>query len=83
MDGDDVTFSEQGPNTDIGEAVDADRLRQAVRALPEGQRRAIELLKLEGHSLKEAAAITGSSENALKVATHRAIAALRGKLYTK
>lgn len=83
FDEDDVTFAVAGANTDIGEVVDADRLREAVRDLPEGQRRAVELLKLEGHSLKEAAAITGSSESALKVATHRAIAALRGKLSTK
>jgi RNA polymerase sigma-70 factor (ECF subfamily) len=83
IDVDDVTFSDHGPNTDIGEVLDADRLRDAVRELPEGQRRAIELLKFEGRSLKEAAALTGSSESALKVATHRAIATLRGRLTRK
>lgn len=83
MDENDVTFSEHGANTDIGEVMDAQLVREAVRDLPDGQRRAIELLKLEGYSLKEAAAITGSSESALKVATHRAIAALRGKLGEK
>lgn len=83
IDEDDVTFSAHGANSDIGEVVDAAQLRAAVRELPEGQRRAIELLKLQGHSLKEAAEIAGSSESALKVATHRAIAALRGKFGTK
>jgi RNA polymerase sigma-70 factor (ECF subfamily) len=83
MDEEDVTFTTQGANSDIGEVVDAARLRDAVRELPHGQRRAIELLKFEGHSLKEAAEITGSSESALKVATHRAIAALRGRLGKK
>ena len=46
-------------------------------ALPRGQREAIELIKLQGLSLKEAAAATGSTVGALKVATHRALAALR------
>jgi RNA polymerase sigma-70 factor (ECF subfamily) len=51
-----------------------------VRALPEGQRQAIELLKLKELSLKEAAAISGTSVGALKVATHRAMATLRLRL---
>ena len=38
---------------------------------------AIELLKLREMSLKEAAATTGMSIAALKVATHRALKALR------
>ena len=52
-------------------------LRQAIGVLPQGQREAIELIKLQGLSLKEAAAATGSTVGALKVATHRALAALR------
>jgi RNA polymerase sigma-70 factor (ECF subfamily) len=52
-------------------------VRAAVQALPEGQRQAIELLKLEELSLKEAAEMTGTSVGALKVATHRALVALR------
>jgi RNA polymerase sigma-70 factor (ECF subfamily) len=55
-------------------------LQDALRALPAGQRRAIELLKLQELSLKEAAARSGTSVGALKVATHRAIAALRKAL---
>jgi RNA polymerase sigma-70 factor (ECF subfamily) len=79
----DVTFSDPATNTDSGEIVDAEVLRQAVRELPEGQRQAIELLKLEELSLKEAAAISGSSVGALKVATHRAMATLRRTLGVK
>jgi RNA polymerase sigma-70 factor (ECF subfamily) len=73
----DVTFVEPEANDDIGELGDAETLRAAVRALPEGQRQAIELLKLEELSLKEAAEISGTSIGALKVATHRAMAALK------
>jgi len=40
----------------------------------------VELLKLREMSLKEAAALTGRSVAALKVATHRAIKALRAAL---
>lgn len=80
---DDVTFAEPEANDLIDETSDAAALHAAVRALPEGQRRAVELLKLEGRSLQEAAAISGTSVGALKVATHRAIATLRRTLGTK
>jgi RNA polymerase sigma factor (sigma-70 family) len=75
-----VTFTEPvtNPFSDTSDRVEA--LHQAVRALPAGQRQAIELLKLQGHSLREAAAATGTSIGALKVATHRAMAALRKAL---
>ena len=49
----------------------------AINQLPIGQRQAIELLKLKEMSLKEAAATTGMSIGALKVATHRGLKALR------
>jgi len=76
----DVTFFEPEANEDIGEVVDAAALREAVRALPDGQRQAIELLKLKELSLKEAAEASGTSVGALKVATHRAMATLRRTL---
>ena len=62
---------------------DAEALRQAVKSLPEGQRVAIELLKLRELSLKEAASVSGMSVAALKVATHRATRALRLALRTR
>jgi RNA polymerase sigma-70 factor (ECF subfamily) len=70
-----------GSPTNEGEARLAARdIRAAVAALPAGQRQAIELLKLRELTLAEASAQTGSSVTALKVATHRAIGALRRKL---
>jgi RNA polymerase sigma-70 factor (ECF subfamily) len=59
---------------------DPEALRQAIAALPPGQRAAIEMVKLKDMSLKEAAAASGSSVGALKVATHRALASLRKML---
>ncbi len=55
-------------------------VRAAVADLPPGQRQAIELLKLQELSLAEASSRTGQSVTALKVATHRAILALRRRI---
>jgi RNA polymerase sigma factor (sigma-70 family) len=76
----DVTFAEPltNPSLDTSDRVEA--LHHAIRALPAGQRQAIELLKLQERSLKEAAAASGASVGALKVATHRAMVALRKAL---
>lgn len=60
--------------------LDARRLRRALRDLPPGQRQAIELLKLDELSLKDAAGSTQLSVAALKVACHRAIRSLRRSL---
>ena len=66
------------PGTNINEELlDGDRLKQAIERLPEGQRKAITMLKLREMSLKEAAVESGMSVAALKVATHRAMKALR------
>ena len=78
----DVTFSSSRPNLLTGEYRDPQALKHAVGALPPGQRTAIELLKLQGLSLKEAASASGTSIGALKVATHRAMSALRKMLNT-
>jgi RNA polymerase sigma factor (sigma-70 family) len=77
-----VTFSRESSNPTTAEYGDPEALSQAIQALPRGQRKAIEMLKLGGMSLKEAAAATGTSISALKIATHRAIDALR-KVLTK
>ena len=55
-------------------------LAYAVAELPPGQRQAIELVKLRELSLAEAAAHSGVSAGALKVAVHRAMKTLRGRL---
>ena len=66
------------PQTNIvEEASDGHALRNAIEQLPSGQREAIRLMKLEELSLKEAAAKSGMSIAALKVATHRALKTLR------
>jgi RNA polymerase sigma-70 factor (ECF subfamily) len=74
------TFASEGANTSAGGYGDAEALARAMTELPEGQRRAVELTKLKEMSLKEAAAATGTSVGALKVAVHRGIAALRRAL---
>jgi RNA polymerase sigma factor (sigma-70 family) len=72
------------PETNYHEAAsEARALREAVEALPPGQREAVRLLKLEEMSLKEAAAASGMSVTALKVATHRALKNLRKLLGSK
>jgi RNA polymerase sigma-70 factor, ECF subfamily len=75
------TFSSQGANTQE-QGLRADELRAAIAKLPAGQRQALELMKLQEKSLAEAAAETGLSITALKVATHRAMISLR-KLMTQ
>ena len=78
----DVTFSADQTNPLMEPYGDPEALRQAIAALPPGQRAAVEMVKLRDMSLKEAAAASGSSVGALKVATPRALASLR-KMLTK
>lgn len=52
-------------------------LSELMGRLPEGQREAVELLKLQGLSLSEASLRSGRSVGTLKVSVHRAIKALR------
>jgi RNA polymerase sigma-70 factor, ECF subfamily len=73
-----VTFPDPATNPKRGDDLEA--LGEAVQMLPTGQRQAIELLKIEGFSLREAATISGTTIGALKVGTHRAMAALRRAL---
>ncbi|MEO8347259.1 MAG: sigma-70 family RNA polymerase sigma factor, partial [Betaproteobacteria bacterium] len=71
------------PETNYQEWASTERaLREAIERLPEGQRDAIRLLKLQELSLKEAAITSGMSVAALKVATHRAMKNLR-KMFVK
>lgn len=60
-----------------GPELDGAALRRALAQLPAGQRTAVELTKLRELSVKEAAAVSGMSEGAVKVATHRGLARLR------
>ena len=78
----DVTFSREPTNPLMDGYGDPQALRTAIEALPPGQRAAIEMVKLQDMSLKDAAAASGSTVGALKVATHRAMASLR-RILTK
>lgn len=62
------------------ERLDQARLRAAVAELPQAQRTALALAKLEDLSLAEASQRSGMSIGALKVATHRAVKTLRRRL---
>ncbi len=75
-----VTFPDEETNIEDEGYRDPEALRQAIEALPPGQRAAIEMVKLREMSLKEAAAASGTSVGALKVSVHRAVAALRKAL---
>lgn len=61
----------------VEDAVDARRdVGQLLETLPEKQRTAIRLTKLEQKSVREAAEITGWSESDIKVSAHRGMKAL-------
>lgn len=70
------TFAGEETNLTEQES-EAKRLRAAVTQLPEAQRKAVTMLKLEEKSLTETSALTGISVTALKVSTHRALNNLR------
>lgn len=70
------TFSAPQTNPYVIEP-DAQALRDAITQLPDGQRQAVTMLKIEEKSLKEVSATTGMSIAALKVSTHRAVKNLR------
>ena len=69
-----------GGGRDGESRVAAAELRAAVAELPPSQRIALRLAKLEGLPLTEAAARSGLSVGALKVATHRAVRTLRRRM---
>ena len=58
----------------------ARRLAGALARLPESQRTAFELLKHDGLSLAEAAAVLGVTVTSVKLRAHRAYEALRAAL---
>ncbi len=58
----------------------ADAIRAGLAALPEAQREAVVLLKVDGLSVADAAQIAGVTPGALKVRAHRGYEALRRAL---
>jgi RNA polymerase sigma-70 factor (ECF subfamily) len=65
------------------DAVARTDVEQLLAQLPERTRRLVELVKLEGFSVAEAAAATQMSESAVKVAVHRALKTLRARFTGK
>lgn len=61
---------------------DRNEVHDALVKLPIGQRRAVELLKLQELSLQEASKVSGLSVGSLKVSLHRAMISLR-KMFDK
>lgn len=75
--GDDlVTFMADTANTPE-EALSYKDIRQALRRLPDKQRKIVTLTKIEGYSMAETAAKLGMSETAVKVTAHRAYKKLK------
>lgn len=66
-----------GVETVLDAQRDAAKLQSAIEALPTAQRTALSLTKIQDLSLAEASGRSGMSVSALKVATHRAMHALR------
>lgn len=60
----------------------ATELDTALRALPNLQREALQLLKFQGLSIREAAAQVGSTPGAVKLRAHRAYLALKAAFRT-
>lgn len=72
--------AEIGAEGQAEERFAARQLREAVGELPQSQRTALQLTKIEQLSLQEASQRSGMSIGALKVATHRALQSLRKRL---
>jgi RNA polymerase sigma factor (sigma-70 family) len=74
------TFADPRANDGLEVRERAGALSRAIAGLPQGQREAVELLKLRQLSLAEASQASGKSVASLKVSVHRAIRALRAQL---
>jgi RNA polymerase sigma-70 factor (ECF subfamily) len=58
----------------------SDALEMALQKLPESYREAIELTKITGLSIQEAATVLGTTETAVKLRVHRGYNQLRKEL---
>ncbi|HNC95300.1 MAG TPA: RNA polymerase sigma factor [Myxococcota bacterium] len=76
---------EVGPRTDAFAALQGKRmqaeLEEELEQLPPYQREAFELVRLDGFTLEEAAAATGTSVSSMKARSHRALETLRSRLW--
>jgi RNA polymerase sigma-70 factor (ECF subfamily) len=71
------TFADPAANNDTGAVHAAAEIEPLLAALPAKQRQALEALKLQGLSLRQAANASGQTVAALKVNMHRAVKTLR------
>lgn len=71
---------EHSPDHQVDQALESQRLRAALRNLPEEQRLVVSLRFLENRSHEEAAAVLGKSAEATRALQYRALAALRRML---
>ncbi len=74
------TFADSAANKPAEAAETAGVLQALIAELPERQRQALQLVKIDDMSLAEAAAASGQTTGALKVNVHRALKALRMRL---
>ena len=77
------TFSGDGTKNEQEGSDDQGAIRHGLAGLTSGQRQAVELMKIQGLTLKEASAITGKSVSALKINVHRGLKAMRRKMTAK
>ena len=77
-----IPSEERGVEASLDAENAAAPLRRAIEDLPTAQRTALELTKMHDFSLAEACQRSGMSVGALKVATHRALQALRRRFGT-
>ncbi|MFZ3179856.1 MAG: sigma-70 family RNA polymerase sigma factor [Methylocystis silviterrae] len=71
------TFSGDDAKNEQETSDDQEAIRRALAQLPDGQRQAVELMKVRGLSLQEASAVTGKSVASLKVSVHRGLKTMR------
>ena len=72
--------SELAPEEALRSKRAAERVQQTLESLPDGQRIAFELIKLDGLSVAQAAEALGTTVTAVKLRAHRTYEALRGAL---
>lgn len=77
------TFEGQPTKSGQEHSDDRDTVKQAMSVLSNGQREAIELVKIKELTLEEASAVCGKSVVSLKVSVHRALKAMRAHLERK
>jgi RNA polymerase sigma-70 factor (ECF subfamily) len=76
----DGTLPEPKPEPEAVSNDVADAIERAVDALPEAYREAIQLTKMSGLSIAEAASVLGTTETAVKLRVHRGYNLLRKEL---